>query len=405
MKSNISKLQAMSVFKGMAFYLPIVSLFFISQGVDLSLIVISQVFYAVFYLVGNIPAGVLADKIGHKQSIVLSGFVAAIAYVLMVIIPGGFGLLVSYGLRGLSKSFVSGSDESLMYESVRASDDGNNNFRRAWGIYSSNDIVGFAASTLIAGLVLAQYGSNSYVPLILITGLTEVVALGIALTLKNPPKLPQAVKQKSAALVRSSLNLIRTNKTVFTLLLVPILTFSGEYFLYSVYQPYFQSAGVEPIYIGLVLTIGAIVNFFALRNSHRLENYLPLEKIVPSLSIMLAIAYGIMAVFTTPFLLIASFIAAKGLFNTQSPIISDYIHENTDSSIRATVTSSIAFIQQFFQIIARIVLGVLIGAIGISGTLKVQALYLLVGAIIAYFVMVACGCTRRIKQHHVELPE
>lgn len=400
MKINVKKLQLISTFKGMAFYLPIVSLFFLSQDVALSLIVISQVFYAVFFLIGNIPAGILADKVGHKQSIVLSGLVSGIGYILMVIIPSGFGLFIAYSLRGLGNSFVNGSDESLMYESVLESEGSSKSFKRHWSIYNSNGVIGFAFSTLIAGLVLSRYGESSYIPLIILTGVAEMVAFIIALSLKSPSKFAEEAKRKTFVIMNASVELIRSNKTVLTLLIVPILTFSGEYFLYSVYQPYFQNAGVKPIYIGMVLTIGALLNFFVLRNSHRIERYLPLEKILPLFSLILALAYALMSLFTSPIILVGSFISLKGLFNAQNPIIADYIHEHTESAIRSTVASSIAFIQQFFQIIARVTLGILVSIIGISGTLKLQAIYLFVGAIIAYFLMVACGCTHKINRHH-----
>lgn len=231
MKANITKLQTMSILRGAAFYLPIVSLFFIDQGVAISAIVISQVFYAVFILIGNVPSGVFGDKFGHKHAILLGHGVSAIGYIGMAFIPGVFGLFVAYSFRGFGNSFIAGSDEALLYESAKEADGSAKNFKRYIGGYTANDVIGFAAATLIAGLALAKFGSASYVPLILVTALTEVVALLIGLSLKNSRNIVKQVKQKSSQLVRESLSLIRHNKTVFTLVLVPILTFSGEYFL------------------------------------------------------------------------------------------------------------------------------------------------------------------------------
>lgn len=65
--------------------------------------------------------------------------------------------------------------------------------------------------------------------------------------------------------------------------------------------------------------------------------------------------------------------------------------------------SGISQIKQFVQIGTRILLGVLVGAIGISHTLLAQGIYVVIGIGIAYWLMVKCGCTHRIHQHHEDL--
>ena len=149
--------------------------------------------------------------------------------------------------------------------------------------------------------------------------------------------------------VKQSFKLIQSNKTVFYLTITGILTLSGQYFLESIYQPYFKDFQVPPYLIGLSLSLGTILNIILIKYSYLLEKYFTLGKIILYINLILGIFYIALGVFVSPIFIVGIFICLYGLFNLQNPIISDYINGHTPSHIRTTVLSSVSFSRRFFQ--------------------------------------------------------
>ena len=367
----------------------------LDKGVSLSAIVISQVFYSLFSILGEVPTGIFGDKVGQKQSLIVGYLVNAVAVCVLLVYPSAVGLYITYSLLAFGDTFLSGSKEALLYESCNDK----KQFQRQYSSVLSYEVLGFALSALFVGLVLGRYGASAYVGLIILTAVAKLAAALISTTLKNTHRpIQEAAKgPKAFHILKESISLIRTNKVVFTLAVVAVLTLNGEYFMYSVYQPYFQTAHVAPFFIGFVLSAGAFLNFFATKYAYMLEKKLTLNKIILLLNGLLGVTYVAMALLITPIALVGLFIVMNGLYNVQIPIISDYINEHTSSDIRATTLSAISFVKQGVQMIMRVGLGILVGVIGISHTMLIQGIYLLVGASIACWFITRLG---NLRVHH-----
>ena len=371
----------------------------LDKGVSLTAIVISQVFYSLFSLLGEVPTGIFGDRVGQKQSLIVGYLVNAVAVCVLLVYPSAVGLYITYSLLAFGDTFLSGSKEALLYESCSDK----KHFQRQYSSLLSYEVLGFALSALFVGLVLGRYGASAYVGLIVLTVVAKVAAALISTTLKNTHRQIQdeAKGSKAFHILKESINLVRTNKVVFTLAAVAVLTLNGEYFMYSVYQPYFQTAQVAPFFIGFVLSAGAFLNFFMTKYAYVLEKKLTLNKIILLLNCLLGITYIAMALLITPIALVGLFIIMNGLYNVQIPIISDYINEHTSSDIRATTLSAISFVKQGVQMIMRVGLGILVGLIGISHTMLIQGIYLLVGASVAYWLITRLG---DLRVHHTVEP-
>lgn len=387
--NNIPKLKVTSFLWALVFFMPIVSLYMLAHGVSLSVIVISQVFYSLFTILGAMPTGIIADKFGAKQAIIVGHVFNAISITTILFFPTALGLYVTYGLLGFGDSFLSGSKEALLYESTKEK----GAFQKQYSSLLSYEILGFALSALLVGFLLGQYGAASYRPLIIATIVAKVLAAVISFSLKNAyaPIKDEAKGPKAITLLHDSFKLIRSNKVVFTIAAVTILTLNGEYFMFSVFQPYFQAAKVNPFFIGFVLSAGAFLNFFFVKYAYLLEQKLTLNRIILLLNYLLGAAYIAMAIFITPIALVGLFIVMNGLYNVQWPIITDYVNEHSSSHIRATVLSGIEFVKQGIQIFVRIGLGVLVGLVGIGHTILIQGIYLFVGASLAYVLIKRLG--------------
>jgi len=67
--SNTKKLKLINFLKGFYFHAPILTLYFLDNGIRLSHVVYAQIFYSVFSLLSEVPTGIWADRKGQKKSL------------------------------------------------------------------------------------------------------------------------------------------------------------------------------------------------------------------------------------------------------------------------------------------------------------------------------------------------
>lgn len=392
---NLRIFKTIGLLKGLYFYIPIFTFFLLAENVSLSSVVISQVFYSLFTFLGEVPTGMFADRFGQKISIILGYAIEALGIALVVFFPTTIGLYIAYSIRGLAGSFLSGSEEALIFESVKHS--GTDNYQRMYGHFLSNEQIGFIISTALAGIAYQFWGTQAFIPLITLTAIC-ILGAGIAsLFLKDYKVLaPEADGAGMFSVLKESFSLIRRNETIFTLMIVGILTIAGEYFIQSVYQPHFAVNDVPAFWVGAALSLGTLLSVITTRSAYLLEKYLSLEKILLILNLTIGIAYILMAFLLSPVFLVGLYVLMNGLFSLQGPIVSDYINMRTKSSIRTTVLSGISFVRRFFQVFITWALGISVGVLGIQTSLVIQGMYLIIGIVIGYYLLVKCGCTYKI---------
>jgi len=392
---NLRIFKTIGLLKGLYFYIPIFTFFLLAENVSLSSIVIAQVFYSLFTFIGEVPTGIFADRFGQKTSIILGYTIEAIGVALVIVFPTTIGLYVAYSTRGIAGSFLSGSEEALIFESVKHS--GASNYQKVYGQFLSNEQIGFIISTALAGFAYQYWGTQSFVPLIIFTSICLLAAGVVSIFLTGYKTKVQEVEGAGMfSILKESFSLIRRNDTIFTLTVVGVLTIAGEYFIQAVYQPYFATNNVPAFWVGAALSLGTLLSVLATRNVHIIEKYFTLEKILLILNIILGLAYILMAFLLHPIFLVGLYILMNGLFNLQAPIVSDYINTRTKSSIRTTVLSGTSLVRRFFQVLITWLLGVSVGLWGIQTSLILQGIYLIVGIAIGYYLLVRCGCTYKV---------
>lgn len=400
---NIRLLKLIAFLKGAYFQTPILSLFFLAQGVPISVIVASNIFWSVGAFLGEVPTGIFADKFGQKIALTLGYLTEAIGITLVILFPSTMILVMYFALSGLAYSFLSGSEEALLYESAKRNR--KVNYQKVYGTFLSNEMIGFMTATAAAGFAYANFGDAVFRPLLILTAACFYMSSILSRFLKNEATITVQDDKGSQmfSLLKESFGLIRKNRTVWALTLVTLLTISGEYLIQSVYQPYFEIHSVPAAWFGLVLTFGTMLNIVATRLVHRFENFLTLEKILLVLNVPLALLFVGLGVFTHPIFLVGAYIVMGGLFNLQLPVISDYINARASSHIRTTVLSGISFTKRIAEIALAGLLTLIVSQVGIQHALILQGLYLIFGLVISYTILVSCGCTHKINKSSYQI--
>ncbi len=395
--TNLRYLKIQSFLSGLAFYTPIAPIFFLSHGVSLALIVLSQAAYSIAIILSEVPTGIIGDKYGHRKSVMLGCLFEVFGIGFMLLMPNIFGLFGGYVILGIGASFQSGSTEALLYEGAQAVGK-KSEYRRHLSHILSNDTLAFAVGTAVVGVVYGLYGSSSLRALIFCSLVSKLLGFLVTLKLKD---ISIAIPEQSDATMwqtfRKSISHVKADNTLKNIVLVKLLTLTAQYVILSSYQSYFINNSVPVYYIGFVLTAGAIVNAVCMRNIYRLEKYLSLDKAVLYLNLLIGITYLVFSFVSVPWLLVLVFILLQAQYNLQDPIISDYINDRALPGTRATLLSGISLVRSIGNAVSKILLGLAIAGFSIGGMLRIQAVYMLIGAAVSYWLLVRCGCIYKLS--------
>ncbi len=388
----------------MYFYTPIFTLFLLERSLSLSLIVAAQTAFSIAMMLSVVPTGILADKFGQKVAIQIGLLIDALSMFSLLFIHSILGLVVFFIARGISIGFRAGSDEALLYDSHLEKNLTSDGYNKEYAKLISNDILGFVVATALSGIFVYLFGRSAYIPLIAVTSISSIVALFISSTLSN--KKTSTKHQELSSIfsnIHEGIKVVKKDHIIFVLTVVGLLTINGEYFLRQVYQPVFQDMAVPALFLGVALSVGKIVNFISIRNVHRLEKFLTVDKIIFWLNILLGGFFMLFASTTSVWVLVTAFIGVQTLLNMQKPIISDYINQQISSEKRSTVLSTVSLVENLGEIMTRLMLGAAIGLIGLNFTLLSQGIYLVIGAGLSFWLLKRCGCVHKIKPHETSM--
>ncbi|MBC6973369.1 hypothetical protein H9I32_13595 [Bacillus sp. Xin] len=118
-KHNISILFWVHFFGTISFLQAVMTLFYVERGLTPSNIFLVLMCWSGAVLIGEVPAGVFADRLGLKLSFITGACIKIIS-ISILFFADDIWLFCLYSLlNGLSVTFFSGADESLIYESLK----------------------------------------------------------------------------------------------------------------------------------------------------------------------------------------------------------------------------------------------------------------------------------------------
>ena len=142
------------------FYYPVIAVLFLDLGLTAAQYTVLNVAWAASSLLSDVPAGVLADRVGRKPLLVAAGccMVAEMAILFLAPLDGGAVLflfcLANRILSGLAEGLASGADEAIVYDSL-AERDRAGEWHRVLEQLTRWQSAGFVVAMLAGGAVYA----------------------------------------------------------------------------------------------------------------------------------------------------------------------------------------------------------------------------------------------------------
>lgn len=168
------------------FYYPVLAILFLDLGLSATQYALLNVAWAAASLLSDVPAGVLADRIGRKPLLVAAGCCMIAEMAILGLAPRNGGALlflfclVNRILSGLAEGLASGADEAIVYDTL-AESGRETEWHRVLEQVTRWQSVGFVIAMLLGGAVYAPGFMNA-----ILAGFGMHARLDQATTLRFP---------------------------------------------------------------------------------------------------------------------------------------------------------------------------------------------------------------------------
>ena len=183
--NNPKKYFWITLFQSCSFLAPLSTLFYLSRGLGYQQIFLLMMVIVISMFIFEVPTGIIGDKYGRKTSIVIGLIGGIIISIGLLFANSFFQFLMLFTLLGFNLTFASGSDEALIYDSLKQSKKQNQMQRHMGKIMSARflPLIIIAPLGSIIAKDLLPYQFN-----ILILGniIFALIAFFIALSLVEP---------------------------------------------------------------------------------------------------------------------------------------------------------------------------------------------------------------------------
>jgi MFS family permease len=322
-----------------SFYLwmPIWLVFLQGRGLTLTQIGVLDAFGWVLQSVAELPTGALADLYGRKVSMALGAFLLGAGLLAVQSEPLSILFLLGYMIWGVSHTFIGGADSAFLYDSLKAAGR-EGEYTRLAGQYSAVMWTAQATAAVAGGFLATVDPALCFT----VSAALALVAAGLALTLKEPPREATAARRDVRPLVGTLRNgilfALGHPQVRYPLVLGSIISTFAFFLTFMVLQPYARTAGLPYPALGLLVlmaraagTGGALLAGWAGRLTGPLT----------AGSVSSAVVIGCLGLMTAgpTFGGLLALLAITAVTGLVRPILSHEVNRWTPSERRATVLS------------------------------------------------------------------
>ena len=256
-KKQLRKLYLYELISGFQIVDAVWVVFLLQRGFSIVQVGIAEGVFHVVSMCCEIPSGMLADLIGRKRTLVLSGMVSAAGSLCMILTDAFFMILVAMGLNALSYNLVSGSREALTYDSLLEAG-AQEEYLRVSAIQEKLYLFVFAAANLFSVVTVSLGYEKGY----LISMVQGICCYIVALRLWEPGRENTKQQEKNRNWTRilkkhviESGRFFVTHGFAARRMLISGVAAAGYYIVFMLLQQHLVEQGLQAKWIGIPLLL------------------------------------------------------------------------------------------------------------------------------------------------------
>jgi MFS family permease len=355
--NNVDKYFWLILFQNCSFMAPITTLFYIQRGLNFSQIFIIMLTIVVFMFLFEIPTGIFGDKYGRKTSIIVGIGLLLLANLLLIWAHSFIFFLMLYAILGIAVTFFSGSDEALIFDSLK--EEGKEEaMKKYMARLNAASFIPVAITAPIGAIIAKDLTENQFIIVIALGALFLFFSLVMSFTLKEP-KIQGGLHKKSAlSLFKSSFKDIKKSPIIVRLFINKTLVLIICSHIFGVlWQPYLKESGVPIIWFGVLVALSALAIAYLSSRIDAIEKYVPNKEFLFLTAFLAFIAFLLGAFIRNLYFAIILYFVIRIVLWLRDPIFSHYINQHIESHNRATVLSALSMADSFFDIVIFLIAG------------------------------------------------
>lgn len=328
------------------------------KGISASDVVLKSTFYAFFSIIVQIPANIIVEFLGRKNSIILANVFNCIYMVIIMVSRNLFDLIVAEFFCAIAFSIKNVAEPSLLNESIPPSRYKSQIYSRINASGTSGYYLINAISKILAGFLFAI---NGYIPIIcslVILIFVTILSIGFIEPVRKNKKNSKIMYTAQIKDVKDGFKFILKSERLKALILCASLVDALIWLLSTYHVSLQEDLRLSSIIIGIVAAMGAFISAYASKGQNQFHNKFK-NKSLYTISIMLSLStvfagiFGIKAEgnFVLLIMVILAFLLYSfcvGIFNT---IIDKYLRNFANQSIDTKIFAAKNLFRSVFRMI------------------------------------------------------
>ncbi len=341
-KRNIPILFLIQAANWFLMIMPTIVLFFQNNGLSLFQVMVVQGVFAVTIVLFEIPSGFFSDKIGRRITLIIGLFINTLGLFIFAGCSGLWGFIIAEIFLGIGVSFISGTDSSLLYDTLIVLNE-EDSHRKKEGLFISISSYSESLASILGGFVAIYSMRMNF----FIEGIIMLLASVLALFIIEPDIKREGKGALKLRTFFSELLSIFSRKRIVYLVLFVSLSGLGTFLVLWYVQPEMARRGLP---IGLFGLLWALLNLVVGISAH-FSHKLPLKEkpflLLAFFPFLMAISYFSL-VFLEGLFILLGFLLFYIIRGLKSPLERNLIHREVSSSNRATVLSIQSMMMRLF---------------------------------------------------------
>ncbi|MCX6106380.1 MAG: MFS transporter [Proteobacteria bacterium] len=343
------------------------AVYLLSKGVSVGDLALIKSVQAVILLCGDLPAGVIADRFGHKQSMITATLAAISSFILYFYSSSLVSFCIAEGFAAISLCFWSGAFEAFALEQLGQSAS-NQEIDKFFHVNSAVTSASIVVAGAIGGLIAGWSTSGTY--LVAATSMFFVGSGVLATKNLGHHQLNSELRKKCCSpslrsigiMIRDSLS---SQKVIMLVGAVVLLQFYLQPLLH-LWQPLFLSIdpALDTSNMGYIFSIycaaQSLTNYLMSRTiKHKKHLQIPLVLLISGIG---ATCYWLVGNTSTIAVAIAAFTAVQASFAVVRATIMSAITRNIPATARASVLSTVGVLSRLGMILSLWILRCALGS-------------------------------------------
>ncbi|KHE70830.1 MFS transporter [Halobacillus sp. BBL2006] len=307
-------------------------LFWEMRGMNVEMVVWTELIYAGTIISTEVPTGVLADRIGRKPMIQIAAFFGVLEFAILIGATEFWHFGLAIFLAAIGTACSSGALYAYVYDTL-IEEKKQDHFEKHVGYLQAISTLTTITVAFLGSWLAARYGlvESYWVSLAALS-----FAFLLTLSLSEPKRTH--LQQSAAAHLQASFHLLRSHTELWMSLISGMVLGTAFTFLDEFWQLYIRDAGMPLGSFGLFMAL-----FFLIRLPGQLCSHVLTKKFKAQILLLIVLAVFTLGFFGLTFSpgwigigLIFVIYFFDGLVE---PVVAGYLHHRISSEQRATVES------------------------------------------------------------------